>query len=37
VPTTFYNQRPTAAVFSPDGRTLVVGEHNCGKILVCAD
>ena len=37
VPTTLYNQRPTAAVFSPDGKTLVVGEHNCGKILVCAD
>jgi WD40 repeat protein len=37
VPTAFYNQRPTAAVFSPNGKTLVVGEHNCGKILVCAD
>jgi WD40 repeat protein len=29
--------RPTAVAFSPDGTTLVAGEHSCGKLIVCAD
>jgi WD40 repeat protein len=37
VPTALFTQRPTALAFSPDGKALVVGEHNCGKILICAD
>ena len=37
VPTTLYTQRPTAVAFSPDGTALAVGEHNCGKLLICAD
>ena len=37
VPTTLFSQRPTAVAFSPDGKALAVGEHNCGKILICAD
>jgi hypothetical protein len=37
VPTALFTQRPTAVAFSPDGKALAVGEHNCGKILICAD
>ena len=37
VPTTLFAQRPTAVAFSPDGKALAVGEHNCGKLLICAD
>ncbi|HEX3904317.1 MAG TPA: hypothetical protein VH853_15880 [Polyangia bacterium] len=37
VPTTLYAQRPTAVAFSPDGTTLAVGEHNCGKLLICVN
>lgn len=29
--------RPSAVVFSPDGTTMVAGERECGKIIVCAD
>jgi hypothetical protein len=36
-PTTLFTQRPTAVAFSPDGKALAVGEHNCGKVLICAD
>jgi WD40 repeat protein len=37
VPTTLFTQRPTAVAFSPNGTALAIGEHNCGKILICAD
>jgi hypothetical protein len=36
-PTTLFTQRPTAVAFSPSGTALAVGEHNCGKILICAN
>jgi hypothetical protein len=36
-PPTLFTQRPTAVAFSPDGKALAVGEHNCGKVLICAD
>jgi WD40 repeat protein len=37
VSNTALSHRPTAVAFSPDGTTLVAGEHSCGKIIVCAD
>jgi len=37
VPAGQLSHRPTAVAFSPDGTTLVAGEHACGKIIVCAD
>jgi WD40 repeat protein len=37
VPPGLISHRPTAVAFSPDGTTLVAGEHACGKIIVCAD
>lgn len=29
--------RPSAVTFSPDGTTMVAGERECGKVIVCAD
>jgi WD40 repeat protein len=37
VPLTSLTYQPRVVTFSPNGRALVVGEHNCGKILVCVD
>jgi WD40 domain-containing protein len=37
VPNNLFSYRSTAVTFSPDGTTLVAGEHNCGKFLVCVN
>jgi WD40 repeat protein len=33
---TAFSWPPRSVAFSPDGAALVTGEHNCGKLAVCA-
>jgi WD40 repeat protein len=37
VPLTSLGFQARSVAFSPNGRALVVGERNCGKVLVCVD
>jgi len=37
VPLASLTYQPRSVAFSTNGAALVVGERNCGKILVCTD
>jgi hypothetical protein len=31
------SQQPIAVTFSPSGNAVVVGEYDCGKVLLCTN